>query len=513
MSAEEPEDTSKLEVPEATTPKIIWAIWLTFGKKTDGILTDVLEFCINRIRALHKKEDGWTVNIITKWEEVMAEIASEPILVELLNNSHVGPQHKADTLRYYYLYKYGGVYVDVSSFLVTPLDELWEQNRNGFTCYYMASRIAATWIFKLSGEIYEYVPIQLYQKLLIPQQEAIMEFKNESLDFVAENYFLISSKGNEISKNVLDQLLEFWKASLSSITSEESYCLETNKIIYKLFKDLYNLKTDKLTYFDLGMDYIEEYNLKVYFNCGYLFNYLQLTKAIIEYTYKYNGSMQLVPLNKGRQNVIDRELLSTFSQVICLNNDCNNRVIVFPDQEKNIHLLSAGYNRLSKWSDNRDQRLSWENTLAGEILKEKDPVNVLNELMAIDVKQLKFGAFTRDSAALTDLRSLFESEDTIGLLPSDTYKASVRRPSNVIEFEPGDLVEQKDEETDEETDGIITLPLNYKSKPNSSSAVRIEKEGGKRTKKSKKSKKKIKKIKKSKKTKKSKKPKKKNNYK
>ena len=68
MAAEEPDYRSELEVSKGTTPKIIWAIWLTFGEKTDGILTDVLEFCINRIysvyRFLNKLPDFLLFNLI-----------------------------------------------------------------------------------------------------------------------------------------------------------------------------------------------------------------------------------------------------------------------------------------------------------------------------------------------------------------------------------------------------------------------------------------------------------------
>ena len=49
------------------------------------------------------------------------------------------------------------------------------------------------------------------------------------------------------------------------------------------------------------------------------------------------------------------------------NNNCNNLILKVEDEY--ILLLSASYNRLGKWSNKLEERLSWNNTYLGNKLK------------------------------------------------------------------------------------------------------------------------------------------------
>ena len=146
------------------TSKIIHILWLNFNDKKDGVLDSTLKFFKDRIEELHKKDDGWTINFISKWDECLKSIENAQWLRDLLDNEYVGAAHKSDALRYYYLNKMGGVWVDISTFLVSPLDKLVEQNKNGFTCYYMPSDVCASWLIKLSSDIFEEITMKQYKE-------------------------------------------------------------------------------------------------------------------------------------------------------------------------------------------------------------------------------------------------------------------------------------------------------------------------------------------------------------
>ena len=117
-----------------TIPKIIWAIWCNFDNKTDGILNERLTYFKDRIIQQHP---GWTVNIITKWNELLDYIKEDEHLMKIFNNSFISAQHKSDAIRFFLLQKYGGFWIDISTFLLTPLDIYYEKQPNAtFITYY-----------------------------------------------------------------------------------------------------------------------------------------------------------------------------------------------------------------------------------------------------------------------------------------------------------------------------------------------------------------------------------------
>ena len=396
------------------TPKIIHFLWLNFNKKADGALDEKLTFFKDRIISLHK---DWQINFVSKWNECLDSIKNEEWLLKLLDNPFIGPAHKSDALRYYYLYTMGGVWVDISTFLVSPLDDLISQNKDGFTCYYMPSDVAASWIIKITSDIYESITVKEYQDYFIPIQENTIKIKNKSFDFIPENYFLISSIHNEVCGDVLEQLKSYWTDSMKRINSVEDYCYENNKLIFDLCKNIYDFDIKKYAYLNLANNKnnrnqkkeIMPKILKYYFECGYFFNYLQLYNGIINYSIKNNGILKNVENSNVREKIIKQNKLSSFSQALCYQGACNEKIIEFKNMNKNIHLLSASYNRLSKWSNKREKRLTWEDTLAGDIIKGENPSNILSTLKNMEVEQLKFSAFTRNSPAVLQLMKLFKN--------------------------------------------------------------------------------------------------------
>ena len=399
------------QIPRNTTPKIIHFLWLDFKNNADGVLDDTLEFFRKRIQLLHPVDNGWQINFISKWDDCIDSIANEPWLKRLLNNKYVGPAHKSDALRYYYLYTMGGGWIDISTFLVSPLDDLVKQDEDGFTCYYMPSDVCASWLIKMSSDIFEGITMKKYINVVVPIQKKLINIKNSLFDFIPENYFLISSKENEVCKDVLVQLETFWTTALPNINSEDDNCFQLNNYMFELFTKVFTIS--ELSNLKLA-EYLPEVKdviLKQYFDCAYFFNYLQLYLAILSYSTVNNGVLNNKINSEQKDKTMKLQKLDRFSKELCETENCNDKVISFEkNPNKNIHLLSASYARLTKWSDSRINRISWEDTLAGDILEEnKSAEDVLRKLQEIEITQLKYSSYTRNkSKSIAKLKELFQ---------------------------------------------------------------------------------------------------------
>jgi hypothetical protein len=399
------------------TPKIIHFLWIDFNNETDGILDETLIFFKNRIEQLHPIKNGWTINFISSWNKCLETIKNVKWLNDLVNNKNVGAAHKSDALRYYYLYTIGGIWIDISTFLVSSLDELVIQNNEGFTCYYMPSDVCASWLIRMPSDIFENITLKQYYSTIIPKQNKVINIKDKNFDFISENYFLISSKGNEVCKNVYEQLQTFWIQALPNIQSKQNYCYELNKLMFDLFKKAYNINVVGFPYIDLveaklsDIEGMKEIILKEYFDCSYFFNYIQLYLAIRDYSKANNGTLTNLHNSDKKTKIINLPELSSFSKELCNGYSCNNKVISFRNEKKNIHLLSASYNRLSKWSDVREKRINWEDTIVGNIIKyEDDPNTVLRILKDHEITQLKYSSYTRSrSDSIRRLKILFSN--------------------------------------------------------------------------------------------------------
>ena len=104
-------------------PKKIWALWCNFKDKADGVLNPRLTYFKNRIVQQHP---GWEINIITSWDQLIEFISDNETLLDLLDNPIVGGAHKSDAIRFYLLNKFGGFWLDISTFLFTSLDIYYE---------------------------------------------------------------------------------------------------------------------------------------------------------------------------------------------------------------------------------------------------------------------------------------------------------------------------------------------------------------------------------------------------
>ena len=99
------------------TPKIIHFLWLNFNNNSDGIIDTTLSFFIDRIKELHP---DYEINFINNWDKCMESINDEYSWIKhIIINKNIGGAHRSDVLRFYYLYTMGGVWVDISTFLVT----------------------------------------------------------------------------------------------------------------------------------------------------------------------------------------------------------------------------------------------------------------------------------------------------------------------------------------------------------------------------------------------------------
>ena len=73
-----------------------------------------------------------------------------------------------------------------------------------------------------------------------------------------------------------------------------------------------------------------------------------------------------------------------------------------------VYFMSAQYQRLTKWSHSMIDRVStWHNTPAGNIISSSSDVEEFEQkLRNMDISQLKFSSWTRNSKIVDDLQKL-----------------------------------------------------------------------------------------------------------
>lgn len=102
------------------TPKKIHALWLNFKENKDGIIPDNLHVFIDRMKHLHQT---WDIKIWTSWEEMESELVTRQYMLKYIQNPYCNPANKSDCLRFHILEKYGGVWVDLSTYFIKSLDD------------------------------------------------------------------------------------------------------------------------------------------------------------------------------------------------------------------------------------------------------------------------------------------------------------------------------------------------------------------------------------------------------
>lgn len=396
-----------------TTPKKIHFLWLNFNNNSDGVLNSQLLFFVNRIKELHPT---YNINFINKWKECMDSLDDDfDWIKRLIQNPNLGAAHKSDILRFYYLYKIGGVWVDISTFFVVPIDDLVEQNKDGFTCFYVPHNVCQTWIYKPLATLYDLLPVDNLAGLS-QFVHCDMNDKYSNFTFIPESYFCISNKNNPICNTILEMYKEFHNDA--DMTSKQSFINSRNRYIHKLCCDIFDNNTGILKPIIEQSKNIwktepshSEFLNNIY-DSGYLFIYLMMFVAIAEYSLTHEMTPKKLN-NDKRVRVLGG--VPDDIQGICNSNACYNITLSNKDAFSNpkIHLLSGSYNRLSKWNNKLEQRLSWNDTLAGDIIeKATDKDDLIRKLMEIDITQLKFGAWTRDSSIIPKLMHLFPQTST-----------------------------------------------------------------------------------------------------
>jgi len=392
--------------------KIIHFLWLDFKNKSDGILDNKLEFFKDNIIKLHPT---WKINFIQNWNQLIYDINAEKSqswIIDVLNNHNIGAAHKSDIIRYFYLITQGGVWVDLSTFIISPFDELLKQNENGFTCYYAPFSIGLSWLFDSSSMLYDELPIKNFNNQVLKKQNSILKLKKQDFPYMPENYFIISSKKHPICINIFFKLKRFWMTHLDQITSMKICENKMNILIYNMLSQILTGIPNKLNRLYNNNEELHQIlegvrtkstrsnsnnYYKKLFNNGYLFNYLQLYLAITQYMSYYKYTINVIENKKEVNQTIDNH--SQYSS-LCKNRGCNDIIIKFAMKDK-IHLISASYNRFIKWSDSMDNRIKSLNSIVTEIIDTSETKeDLIEKCKLLNIDQIKFGSWSRDKSEI-----------------------------------------------------------------------------------------------------------------
>lgn len=411
-----------------TIPKIIWAIWCNFDGKTDGTLTDRLTYFKDRITTQHP---GWSVNIITKWNELIDYFKEDENLLKIVNNSFISAQHKSDAIRFFLLKKHGGFWIDISTFLLTPLDIYYEKQPNAtFISYYSPPLIIEEIIFSSLSQMVDSVKFDKIIEQMQNIQPNYIKLKEPYKDFpfMPENFFIASIPNHPIINDIYEQLLSFWNIAIPKIDDKKSLCYQINLLMNKLGDELFDINnldyelSKKYLSSDVTDHNFSENLLTNVWNCGYLFNYLQMYIAIVNYIKKYKCEIT--------QESNSRELRSEYRADLCFTDDISNGSI---DSCKNIiinnssdgsvgYLLSLSYNRLLKWANTMEDRVSFNNTYIKDRLDEigttpdeASKEKILQDIIDAGIYQIKFSSWTRGSGIIERFMKLYPNVHSGGL--------------------------------------------------------------------------------------------------
>lgn len=390
-------------------PKIIHCLWLDFRTLSDGLMNDELNFFIGRIRELHP--EPWRINFISNWRECLDGIDEEYEWIRgVINNPYINAANKSDLLRYYYLYKEGGIWVDLSTYIVTSFDEYIEKD-NGFSCVYAPDKLVQSWMIKPLSTLYDMIPISNYLDILQNTTSNLNDMYSP-YPFIPETYFCISKIKHPVSYYILVMLKEHY--TTKDMSTDVNITNSNNEFMLSLFNDIFDINTGLLPPINRQLRMVhrdpenpenfEKRNqfLNSIFSGAYLFIYLVLYKAIIKVLQSDQYTKYMIP-SEERHSVLDE--YPYLENAICKNNSCSD--LLYSSKMDSIFLISASYNRLSKWSDNLDQRLRWENTIAGDLILDSTSIEEMNQkLLEKDITQLKFGSWTRGSPIIKQIMRL-----------------------------------------------------------------------------------------------------------
>ena len=390
-------------------PKKIWALWCNFKDKTDGVLNPRLTYFKNRIVQQHP---GWEINIITSWDQLIEFISENETLLDLLDNPIVGGAHKSDAIRFYLLNKFGGFWLDISTFLFTSLDIYYEiQPKATFIGYYTPPFMVEEIIFSSFGDMFDNVTFNEIVKKFKPIQGEFIDLNEEykNYPFIPENFFIASIPNHPVISDVFQQLIDFWDQALTNISDEKTLCYEINKLMNELSGEIFEINNSDYTLSNTftNNDFItEDFKKKILDNvwhCGYVFNYLQMYKAIVHYIQDTQSTIS------QEENV---SYTNEFSNDLCSKDEnidaCKNIVCTDPADGTVLYLVSLSYNRLIKWANTMEERITFDNTYIKERIDNigkngATSDQLIKDIVDMGIYQIKFSSWTRDTTLIEKL--------------------------------------------------------------------------------------------------------------
>lgn len=431
-------------------PKIIWGLWADFDKMRDGVLSDRLLYFKNRIEKMHK-DDGWNINIITKWDDIMNIVSNYSWVTKVLSNPFIGGAHKSDILRYIILLQHGGVWLDISSFIIKPLTELitdLDSKDIGFCC--MADKNLSYFFLRETSEMYDRMSIK--DMKMEGKKYLTLKPHNKDADpflpVIPENYFIVCRSNHSIVNSIIIELRRMWSSVLTTKQMKqflkdhqivgnlckEKYverdgkslvCLLLNKYMATMINTYFVIESDPLKdlfkkysnhyinakgdikYLNLSIDYnsgIANEDFKNMFNCSYLFNYLQIYQSVYNY---------MKTVGERKIEYVERKFIDDIQNIehykdICSDRDCLDVLVNLDNKsfqyEGNVYFISSSYYRLIKWANNMEDRVTFDNTWLRKVLdgagKEQDAKEKMAELQKAGIYYVKFSGWTRDKAKI-----------------------------------------------------------------------------------------------------------------
>lgn len=426
--------------------KRIWGYWINDKDQTSSGNPDFLY--VDRLEKLHK---NWKITIINKIHEKDGRVTEDSLyyylkddedgkfIKKLLSNKIISSAHKSDVVRFYLLKTYGGFWIDLSTFFIKSLDEEYDiycKEKIDFACYYAPTENVISWIYRPFVHLYDSVSANKMREHIYNKK--YLQLKKPDFDFIPENYYLFSKKDCKITSNVYFHLRSFWEGILDKIRDRNHMCFYLNAYMSHLcflifdingLVDLDNLRNmlnfgNKNPIYDENgnfnpdsrlIPYVDEKGnedkdasnmgnyLSLMFDCSYLFNYLQIYIAIIDF-YK-NSKYNIIEYQSSSSVTIENNLkkLPNYSD-LCFAKNCKDFVI--ENDQLKVFLSSGTSTRLPKWSDNFMERITWKNTKIYKILEESfngsgtnaEKKTKFEKIMSeLGISRIKFGSWSRDN--------------------------------------------------------------------------------------------------------------------
>ena len=409
---------------------IIWCLWCDFKNKKGCPMSDQLKYFKNRIIFQHP---SWNVNIITEWSVLMELIQDDNVLVRLLDNDIIGPQHKSDAIRFFLLNKFGGFWIDLSTFLLAPLDIYLDTHPNStFITYYTPPFMVEEILFSSLNPMFDNVNFDEIVRKIKPIQGKYIKLNDEykNYPFIPENFFIACVPGHPIILGIYNQVIDFWSYSIPRITDPSTLCFELNKLMNSLASEVFDIN-------DLNYELIQLFDkdttadkkflmflLDKAWNCGYIFNYLQMYISIVDYIKSNNLLITQEPstnsLEKHRENLCTQENENI--------NSCQNIVCINENTTEEIYLLSLSNNRLIKWADTMSSRVSLDDSYLKEGLEmiengSLEPEMLIQDILSMGIYQIKFSSWTRDSTIIPKLMEIYPNFLKAGRKPKRKRKS------------------------------------------------------------------------------------------